>query len=95
MSSPEGRKGMLKLAERLVNSYLSGITGPKTGTWTALQGKYGKDITLMTRRVMDEPGLPNGTLLGVATSFILSIAPSMVFEFLCDQKYRKEVSFIF
>lgn len=91
MSSPEGRKGILKLSERLVNSYLFGITSLKTGKWSTVQGNFGTDVVLKTRRVTDDPGLPNGILLGVDTSFMLSLAPSIVFEFLRDHKFRKEV----
>ncbi|KAK1397446.1 hypothetical protein POM88_007309 [Heracleum sosnowskyi] len=91
MTSPEGRKGILKFAARLVKYFLFGTTSPKTGRWTRLQGNFGKDVRLMRTRVMDVPGLPNGTLLSVATSFpVLSLAPSVVFNFFNNHRSRKE-----
>lgn len=91
MSAPERKSRILKLSDRMVNYFNSGITGPKAGRWTILHGNLGDDIRLMTTRVFDEPGLPTGTLLSVATSFALPLAPNVVFDFFRDHRSRKEV----
>ncbi|XP_074336595.1 homeobox-leucine zipper protein PROTODERMAL FACTOR 2-like [Apium graveolens] len=91
MLSPEGRRGILMLSKRMVNYFISGIiSGLRSGRWTEVHGNFGDDIRLMSARAVDDPGLPSGTLLSVTTSFALSIAPNMVFNFLRDHKYRKE-----
>ncbi|KAK1361961.1 hypothetical protein POM88_046435 [Heracleum sosnowskyi] len=90
MLSPEGRTGLLMFAERMVNHFIFGITGPRTGRWTQVNGNFGDDIRLMSTRAVDEPGLLSGTLLSVTTSFALSLAPNKVFNFLRDHKHRKE-----
>ncbi|XP_074336810.1 homeobox-leucine zipper protein PROTODERMAL FACTOR 2-like [Apium graveolens] len=90
MSSPEGRGGILKLAERMTNNFFTGITGPMGGRWTKLNWNFGDDVSLMITRVMDDPGLNTGSCLSVSTSFVLSDSPKMVFDFLRDHRSRKE-----
>ncbi|KAK1361605.1 hypothetical protein POM88_046079 [Heracleum sosnowskyi] len=90
MSNPEGRAGILQYAKRMMDSYFSGINGPKSSRWTTFPGNFGDDVRLMSKRVMGEPGLPSGTLLSVTTSFRLSLAPRMVFDFFSDHKSRKK-----
>ncbi|KAL8511006.1 hypothetical protein ACS0TY_017726 [Phlomoides rotata] len=44
----------------------------------------------MTRTNVDDPSMPFGLLLSIATSFWLPIPPRRVFGFLCDNNTRKE-----
>lgn len=89
--SPEGKRGILMFSERMVNYFIFGISGPRSGRWTEVNGNFGDDIRLMSTRSVDDLGLPRGTLLSVTTSFVLSLAPKTVFNYLRDHKYRKEV----
>ncbi|XP_063950138.1 homeobox-leucine zipper protein HDG2-like [Daucus carota subsp. sativus] len=89
-SNREGRIAILKLSERMVNNCFVGITGPKAGKWTELQGNFGANMKLMSRRVIDEPGLPHGTLLSGSSSFFLPIPPKMVFNFFSSSRQRWE-----
>ena len=90
-SNPEGRIAILKLSERMVNNCFVGITGPKAGKWTELHGNFGANVKLMSRRVIDEVGLPHGTLLSGSSSFFLPIPPKMVFNFFSSSRQRWEV----
>ncbi|XP_051135177.1 homeobox-leucine zipper protein MERISTEM L1-like [Andrographis paniculata] len=90
ISSPEGRKSMLKLAERMVMSFCTGV-GASTGhTWTTLSGSGADDVRVMTRKSMDDPGRPPGIVLSAATSFWLPVPPHQVFDFLRDENSRNE-----
>ncbi|XP_047310567.1 homeobox-leucine zipper protein PROTODERMAL FACTOR 2-like [Impatiens glandulifera] len=90
ISTPEGRKSMLKLAERMVISFCSGVGASTSQTWTALSGSSDDDVRVMTRKSMDDPGRPPGVVLSAATSFWLPMPPKRVFDFLRDENSRSE-----
>ncbi|KZV55179.1 hypothetical protein F511_12766 [Dorcoceras hygrometricum] len=90
ISSPEGRKGMLKLAERMVMSFCTGVGASTAHTWTTLSGSGADDVRVMTRKSMDDPGRPPGIVLSAATSFWLPLPPKRVFNFLRDENTRNE-----
>ena len=91
ISTPEGRKSMLKLAERMVLSFCSGVGASTAHTWTTLSGSGADDVRVMTRKSMDDPGRPPGIVLSAATSFWIPIQPKRVFDFLRDENSRSEV----
>lgn len=91
ISSPEGRKSMLKLAERMVMSFCTGVGASTAHTWTTLSGSGADDVRVMTRKSMDDPGRPPGIVLSAATSFWLPVPPKRVFDFLRDENSRSEV----
>ncbi|CAI9292603.1 unnamed protein product [Lactuca saligna] len=90
ITSPEGRKSMLKLAERMVLSFCSGVGASTAHTWTSLSGSGGDDVRVMTRKSVDDPGRPSGIVLSAATSFWLPVHPKHVFNFLRDENSRSE-----
>ncbi|XAR53773.1 hypothetical protein NMG60_11022454 [Bertholletia excelsa] len=90
ITTPEGRKSMLKLAERMVMSFCSGVGASTAHTWTTLSGSGADDVRVMTRKSMDEPGRPPGIVLSAATSFWLPVPPKRVFDFLRDENSRSE-----
>ncbi|KAL9243912.1 hypothetical protein vseg_017747 [Gypsophila vaccaria] len=90
ITCPEGRKSMLKLAERMVISFCSGVSASTAHTWTTISGSGADDVRVMTRKSIDDPGRPPGIVLCAATSFWLPLPPSKVFEFLRDQNTRCE-----
>lgn len=94
ITTPEGRKSMLKLAERMVVSFCAGVGASTAHTWTTLSGSGADDVRVMTRKSMDDPGRPPGIVLSAATSFWLpAVPPKRVFDFLRDENSRSEVSF--
>ncbi|XP_072968255.1 homeobox-leucine zipper protein ROC2-like [Typha angustifolia] len=90
ITTPEGRKSMLKLAERMVISFCGGVTASTTHQWTTLSGSGAEDVRVMTRKSVDDPGRPPGIVLNAATSFWLPVSPKRVFDFLRDESTRSE-----
>ncbi|KAL0321149.1 UNVERIFIED_CONTAM: Homeobox-leucine zipper protein MERISTEM L1 [Sesamum radiatum] len=81
---------MLKLAERMVMSFCTGVGASTAHTWTTLSGSGADDVRVMTRKSMDDPGRPPGIVLSAATSFWLPVPPKRVFDFLRDENSRSE-----
>lgn len=90
ITNQEGRKSMLKLAERMVMSFCGGVSASTTHTWTTLSGTGADDVRVMTRKSVDDPGRPPGIVLSAATSFWLPLPPDRVFHFLRDENSRNE-----
>lgn len=90
ITSPEGRKSMLKLAERMVMSFCAGVGASTAHTWTTLSSSGADDVRVMTRKSMDDPGRPPGIVLSAATSFWMPVSPKRVFDFLRDENSRSE-----
>ncbi|XP_074272052.1 homeobox-leucine zipper protein PROTODERMAL FACTOR 2-like [Silene latifolia] len=90
ITSSEGRKSMLKLAERMVMSFCAGVGASTAHTWTTLSGSGADDVRVMTRKSMDDPGRPPGIVLSAATSFWMPVPPKRVFDFLRDEHSRSE-----
>ncbi|XP_058092985.1 homeobox-leucine zipper protein ROC2-like isoform X3 [Magnolia sinica] len=90
ITSQDGRKSMLKLAERMVISFCAGVSASTAHTWTTLSGSGAEDVRVMTRKSIDDPGRPPGIVLSAATSFWLPVPPKRVFDFLRDENSRNE-----
>ncbi|CAN1353750.1 Homeobox-leucine zipper protein PROTODERMAL FACTOR 2 [Linum perenne] len=90
MTGPEGRKSILKLAERMVISFCTGVGASTAHAWTTLSPSGSDDVRVMTRKSMDDPGRPPGIVLSAATSFWISVNPKRVFDFLRDENHRSE-----
>ncbi|XP_042477229.1 homeobox-leucine zipper protein ROC2-like isoform X2 [Macadamia integrifolia] len=90
ITSQEGRKSMLKLAERMVMSFCGGVGASTAHTWTTVSGGAAEDVRVMTRKSIDDPGRPPGIVLSAATSFWLPVPPKRVFDFLRDENFRSE-----
>ncbi|XP_009766038.1 homeobox-leucine zipper protein HDG2-like [Nicotiana tabacum] len=91
LTNQDSRKSMLKLAERMVNSFCSGVSATAGNQWTTLSGSGTDDnVRVMTRKSVDDPGRPPGIVLSAATSFWLPISPKRVFDFLRDENTRSE-----
>jgi homeobox-leucine zipper protein len=81
ITNQDGRKSMLKLAERMVISFCAGVSASTTHTWTTLSGTGADDVRVMTRKSIDDPGRPPGIVLSAATSFWLPVSPKRVLIF--------------
>lgn len=91
ITSAEGRKSMMKLAERMVISFCAGVGASTAHAWTTLSGTGCDDVRVMTRKSMDDPGRPPGIVLSAATSFWLPVPPNTVFNFLRHENSRSQV----
>ena len=90
--NPEGRRSMLKLAERMTNNFCGGVSASTAHTWVTLAGSGGADdFWVLIRKSVDDPGRPPGIVLSAATSLRLPVPPSKVFQFLRDERFRTEV----
>ncbi|KAI5068520.1 hypothetical protein GOP47_0016865 [Adiantum capillus-veneris] len=92
LPNSEGRKSLLKLAERMSNNFCAGVSASSNHTWITLSGTGGvsDECHVVIRKSVDDPGRPPGIVLSAATSFWLPVPPSRVFEFLRDERYRIE-----
>ncbi|XP_078436866.1 homeobox-leucine zipper protein ROC2-like isoform X2 [Wolffia australiana] len=90
ITTQRGRRSMMKLAERMVVSFCSGVGASIAHQWTTLSGTCGEDVRVMTRKSVDDPGRPLGIVLSAATSLWLPVPPKKVFDFLRDENTRSE-----
>ncbi|XP_038894113.1 homeobox-leucine zipper protein PROTODERMAL FACTOR 2-like isoform X2 [Benincasa hispida] len=86
----EGRKSVMKLAERMVRSFCSGVGAATAQNWTTLSTIDSDDVRVMARKSLDDPGRPPGIVLNAATSFWIPILPNRVFHFLRDENTRNQ-----
>ncbi|CAA3002044.1 homeobox-leucine zipper ANTHOCYANINLESS 2 [Olea europaea subsp. europaea] len=86
-----GRRSMLKLAQRMTNSFCAGVCVSTANKWNKLCiGNADEDIQIMTRKSVDDPGEPPGIVLSAATSVWLPVSPQRLFDFLHDEHLRSE-----
>ncbi|KGN64545.1 homeobox-leucine zipper protein MERISTEM L1 [Cucumis sativus] len=90
VTGQEGRKSVMKLAERMVRSFCSGVGAATAHNWTTLSTIDSDDVRVMARKSLDDPGRPPGIVLNAATSFWIPIPPNRVFNFLRDQNTRNQ-----
>ncbi|KAL2477749.1 Homeobox-leucine zipper protein ANTHOCYANINLESS 2 [Forsythia ovata] len=86
-----GRRSMLKLAQRMTNSFCAGVCVSTAHKWNKLCiGNVDEDVRIMTRKSVDDPGEPPGIVLSAATSVWLPVSPQRLFDFLRDENLRSE-----
>ena len=99
LPSAEGRRSLLKLAERMTNNFCGGVSASANHTWITLSGTGADtgsigptdECRVVIRKSVDDPGRPPGIVLSAATSLWLPVSPSRVLQFLRDERYRTEV----
>ncbi|WMV38405.1 hypothetical protein MTR67_031790 [Solanum verrucosum] len=86
----EQRKSALKLGERMIIDYISGVSGTTTHQWTTFtrSGYNTNDVQVMTRQSINDPGRPRGLVLCASTSIWLPVLPKLVFDFLRNENTR-------
>ncbi|CAJ1977256.1 unnamed protein product [Sphenostylis stenocarpa] len=85
----EGRISTMKLAERMMLSFCTGVGASTANAWTPLT-VGSKDVRVMTRKSVDDPGRPSGTVLSAATSLWLPFPSRTVFDFLRSEYSRNQ-----
>ncbi|XP_038708918.1 homeobox-leucine zipper protein ANTHOCYANINLESS 2-like isoform X2 [Tripterygium wilfordii] len=89
--TPNGRRSMLKLAQRMIDNFCAGVCASTVHKWNKLNaGNVDEDVRVMTRKSVDEPGEPPGIVLSAATSVWLPVSPRRLFDFLRDERLRCE-----
>lgn len=88
--STEGKRSMMKLAQRMMSNFCSSI-GASTGhRWTTLSGMNDVGVRVTVHKSVD-PGQPSGVVLSAATSIRLPVSPESVFSFFRNEQTRSQV----
>ncbi|KAK4787449.1 hypothetical protein SAY86_011282 [Trapa natans] len=88
-----GRRSMLKLAQRMTASFCAGVCASTVHKWNMLGAAAGagdQDVRVMTRKSVDDPGDPSGVVLSASASVWVSVSPQRLFDFLRDERLRSE-----
>eukprot|EP00249_Psilotum_nudum_P005332 c18775_g1_i1 orf=569-2947(+) len=89
LPTPEGRRSMLKLAQRMTTGFCNSVSASSVHNWMTLSGNNDEnEVRIMAWR--DKPGDPSGMVLSAATSIWLPVYPQHLFEFLRNESRRKE-----
>lgn len=87
--SPEGRRSMMKLAQRMVNNFCTSVGTSNSHRSTTLSGSNEVGVRVTVHKSSD-PGQPNGIVLSAATTFWLPVSPQNVFNFFKDERTRPQ-----
>ncbi|RWW06377.1 hypothetical protein GW17_00030301 [Ensete ventricosum] len=90
--SSNGRRSMLKLAQRMTDNFCAGVCVSSAREWSKLGGaiNIGEDVRVMTRQSVADPGVPPGVVLSAATSVWLQASPQRLFDFLRNEQLRSQ-----
>lgn len=89
----EGKRSMMKLAQRMVNNFCSSINPANGQQWTTNTGLNEFEVRATLHKSTDS-GKPNGMVLSAAATIWLPIPPQNVFNFFRDERTRPQVSFL-
>lgn len=89
--TPEGKRSMMKLSQKMVNNFCASLSASQMHRWTAISG-VNDDSVLVTVHRSCGPGQPSGVVLCAATSIWLPISCERVFNFLKDERSQVPTS---
>ncbi|KAK2664628.1 hypothetical protein Ddye_003202 [Dipteronia dyeriana] len=87
--SPDGKRSMMKLAQRMVNNFCTSISTSNSHRWTTLSGMNDVGVRVTLHKSTDS-GQPSGVVLNAATTFWLPVSPQNVFNFFRDERTRSQ-----
>ncbi|XP_020089795.1 homeobox-leucine zipper protein ROC8-like isoform X1 [Ananas comosus] len=87
--SPEGKRSMMKLSQRMVNNFCASLSSSQIQRWTMLSGLSDVGVRVTVHRSSD-PGQPSGVVLSAATSLWLPMSCERVFSFFRDENMRPQ-----
>ncbi|KAJ6389007.1 hypothetical protein OIU77_027376 [Salix suchowensis] len=88
--SPEARKNMMRLAQRMIRTFSLNISTSSGQSWTGLSDSYDDTVRITTRKIT-EPGQPNGVILSAVSTTWLPYPHYQVFDFLRDEHRRSQL----
>ncbi|PNY15178.1 homeobox-leucine zipper protein HDG11-like [Trifolium pratense] len=88
MPSPEGKRSMMKLAQRMVTNFCASISASASHRWTTLSALNEIGVRVTVRKSTD-PG-QSGVVLSAATTIWLPLPPQTVFNFFKDERKRPQ-----
>ncbi|KAI9178379.1 hypothetical protein LWI28_025822 [Acer negundo] len=87
--SPEARKNLMRLAQRMIRTFCVNMSTCSGQSWTALSDSAVDTVRITTRKV-SEPGQPNGVILCAVSTTWLPFPHYQVFDFLRDERRRSQ-----
>ncbi|KAG6534433.1 hypothetical protein ZIOFF_008319 [Zingiber officinale] len=87
--SPDGKRSMMKLAQRMVSNFCANVGSSIGHKWTTLSGPSDIGVRVTLHKSTDV-GQPNGVVLSAATSIWLPISPESVFSFFKNERTRTQ-----
>ncbi|KAG6481865.1 hypothetical protein ZIOFF_058488 [Zingiber officinale] len=87
--SHDGKRSMMKLAQRMVNNFCANIGASNDHKWITLSGLNDVGVRVTLHKSTDA-GQPSGVLLSAATTIWLPISPESVFAFFKDERTRTQ-----
>ncbi|EYU22268.1 hypothetical protein ABFS82_09G005300 [Erythranthe guttata] len=87
--SPEGKRSMTRLAQRMVSNFCSSINPSNGQQWTSVSGMNEFEVRATLHRSTD-PAQPNAVVLSAAATIWLPIPPQSVFNFFRDERTRPQ-----
>ncbi|XP_054825439.1 homeobox-leucine zipper protein HDG5 isoform X2 [Prosopis cineraria] len=91
--SPEARKNLMKLAQRMIRTFSLNMSTSSGQSWTALSDSPEDTVRITTRKITN-PGQPNGVILSAASTTWLPYSHSKVFDLLKDERRRSQLDFL-
>ncbi|KAL3655420.1 Homeobox-leucine zipper protein hdg11 [Castilleja foliolosa] len=85
--SPEGKRSIMKLAQRMVSNFCSSMNPSNGEQWTTLSGEY--EVRASLYKSLD-PAQPNGDVLSASATIWLPLPPDNVFNFFRDERTRPQ-----
>ncbi|XP_055831125.1 homeobox-leucine zipper protein HDG11-like [Solanum dulcamara] len=87
--SPEGKKSMMKVAQRMVSSFCASINPSNGHQWNDISTLDEFEVRA-TLQKCTFPGQPNGVVISASSTVWLSVPPQHVFNFLRDERTRPQ-----
>ncbi|KAL6348608.1 hypothetical protein AAG906_016128 [Vitis piasezkii] len=88
--SPEARKNLMNLAQRMIRTFSVNISTSSGQSWTALSDSSDDTVRITTRKIT-EPGQPNGVILSAVSTTWLPHNHYHVFDLLRDERRRAQL----
>ncbi|CAL9093116.1 unnamed protein product [Musa textilis] len=90
ISSPEARKNMMRLSQRMITTFCTGVYASGMQSWTALSDSSDDTVRVTTKK-NTAPGQPNGVILTAVSTTRLPFSHHQVFEILTDEQRRSQL----
>nr|GMD94350.1 homeobox-leucine zipper protein ROC3 [Ipomoea batatas] len=88
--SPEARKNMMNLAQRMIKTFCVNISTSLGQSWTSLSDSAEDTVRITTRKVT-EPAQPAGLILSAVSTTWLPYHHFQVFDLLRDERHRAQL----
>ncbi|XP_050234758.1 homeobox-leucine zipper protein HDG5 [Mercurialis annua] len=91
--SPEARKNLMRLSQRMMRTFCMNISSCGGQSWTALSDSCDDTVRITTRK-MTESGQPSGVILSAVSTTWLPYSHRQVFDTLRDEECRSQLDVI-